>query len=58
VDRIGLPSALELPRAKSGYRPAGQHYRDLLDPASRRRIERVCARECATFSYAWNDQTP
>lgn len=35
---LGLPGEPELPRAKGGARPAGEHYRDLYDDASRERV--------------------
>lgn len=51
-DHLGLEH-LHLPRAKSGLREAGHGYRDVIGPAARERIERVCRRELETFGYTW-----
>jgi hypothetical protein len=51
--RIGLPGSLELPRAKGGHREERAHYSQILDDASRRRLETVCAREIEAFGYQW-----
>jgi hypothetical protein len=53
--RIGLQGPLELPRAKGGHREQRAHYSQLIDPASRARLEAVCAHEIKTFGYAWRD---
>lgn len=53
--RIGLPGSLDLPRAKGGHRQERAHYSQILDQASRHRIEAVCAREIDTFGYQWRE---
>ncbi len=53
--RIGLPGTLELPRAKGGHREQRAHYSQIIDPASRARLEAVCAHEIKEFGYAWRD---
>lgn len=56
--RVGLPSDLELPRAKSRFRREARPYRDVLDTPSRALIEHTCARELATFGYRWEGADP
>jgi len=48
---LGIDDLPALPRAKSGVRPPGVHYRDLLDDADRAKIARVFAREIALLGY-------
>ena len=48
---LGIEDLPELPRAKSGIRKPGLHYRDLLDDGDRAKIARVCAREIALLGY-------
>ena len=52
---LQLPSALQLPKAKSGHRSNRQHYGQVLSTHARKRIELVCAKELAAFSYAWEE---
>jgi hypothetical protein len=52
-EALALPSSLKLPQAKSGYRTSHEHYSRLLSPGARKRIETVCAKEIAAFSYEW-----
>lgn len=49
--RLGVQDFPPLPRAKSGLRKEGQHYRELLGDADRQKIARVFAREIAHFGY-------
>jgi hypothetical protein len=42
-----------LPQEKTGHRPKAIHYRDILDPASRRHIEKWAGQELTLFSYEW-----
>jgi hypothetical protein len=51
--KLGLPEPLLLPRAKSGHRPEGQCWRDVLNAADRRVIESRFRRELDLFGYAW-----
>jgi hypothetical protein len=53
--RIGLQGTLELPRAKGSHREQRAHYSQIIDPASRARLESVCAREIREFGYDWRD---
>ena len=48
---LGINDLPELPRAKSGIRTPGLHYRDLLDDGDRAKIARVFAREIAMLGY-------
>ena len=54
ADKIKLPSELDLPKAKAGYRKNREHYRDILDKQSRALIEFVCEKEIAAFDYSWD----
>jgi hypothetical protein len=51
--RLGIPGALELPRAKGGYRRDRRHYSELLGPDDRMFLEQVCNRELRAFGYMW-----
>ena len=51
---LGLPSKIDLPRAKSQYRENREHYSRVLSPRARARIELVCAKEMAAFGYSWD----
>jgi len=51
--KLGLPEPLVLPRAKSGHRPEGQGWRDVLTAPDRRVIESCFRRELDLFGYAW-----
>ena len=53
LGRLCLPETHPLPTAKSEYRPHGMHYRDVLNPAARNRIEKIARRELDHFGYAW-----
>ena len=44
---------LNMIRAKGGHRQDRRPYREVLGPAERALIERVCARELAHFGYRW-----
>jgi len=48
---LGIDDLPELPRAKSGVRKPGVHYRELLDDVDRAKIARVFAREIALLGY-------
>ncbi|MFE7664899.1 hypothetical protein [Streptomyces celluloflavus] len=50
--RAGLPP-VNLPHAKSQFRPAGTHYRDVLTPAARRAVEAAFAAEFEHHPYTW-----
>jgi len=54
-EALALPSRLQLPAAKSGYRKSRQHYSQLINPPARARIETVCAKELAAFRYEWDE---
>ena len=54
--RLRLPGELRLPHAKGDHRLDRRHYSQVLGQNSRRLIERICARECAEFSYHWTDE--
>ncbi|PEN13405.1 hypothetical protein CRI94_08760 [Longibacter salinarum] len=54
-DAIGLPDDIELPKAKSGFRPERSPYTELMDDAARERIELVCAREIRLMGYSFGD---
>ena len=53
ADKLGLSGELTLPKAKGGHRTNRKHYSQILDEHARFRIERVCAKEMATFDYSW-----
>ena len=48
---LSMNDLQELPRAKSGIRKSGVHYRDQLNEADRAKIARVFAREIALLGY-------
>lgn len=50
---LGIDGLPPLPRAKSGVRRPGIHYRDQYDDADRKKIARVFAREIALLGYAF-----
>ncbi|MEX0732341.1 MAG: sulfotransferase family 2 domain-containing protein [Aquisalimonadaceae bacterium] len=52
---LGIDGNIALPeqRAKGGYRKEGKHYSELLGPADRERVARVCAREIDAFGYVF-----
>jgi len=52
---LGLPSSIELPRAKSTHRENREHYSKVLSPRARARIELVCAKELKRFGYSWEE---
>ncbi len=52
---LGLPSGIDLPRAKSQFRENREHYSKVLSPQARARIELVCAKEMAAFGYSWDE---
>jgi hypothetical protein len=58
LSKLGLPTDVELPRAKTRFRSDKRHYSEVLDARSRALVERVCARELAAFGYAWNGAAP
>lgn len=49
-EKLGLPGAPDLPRAKGQARPTG-HYRELYSPASRDRVAGVFADSIEAFGY-------
>lgn len=51
--RLGLPEALKLPRAKGGHRPGQQSWREVFNAADRRFIEQRFEREFELFGYGW-----
>ncbi|MFB7763637.1 hypothetical protein [Streptomyces xiamenensis] len=50
--RVGLPP-LELPRAKSQFRPSGAHHRTVLTASARAAVESAYAREFTHHRYTW-----
>ena len=54
-EALALPSPLQLPTAKSGYRKSRRHYSQLISPEARKRIDTVCAKELAAFRYEWEE---
>lgn len=50
--RIGLPP-LDLPRAKSQFRPANTGYREVLTPKARAAVEEAFAAEFEHHRYTW-----
>jgi hypothetical protein len=52
---LGLPGDWLLPRAKAGHRQNRDHYSQVLDQASRERIEIVCAKEIRALGYGWRN---
>jgi Sulfotransferase family len=55
--RLGVPEiVLPAVRTKGRYRPDRQHYSRVLNAASRRHIEKLCASEIEMFAYHWCDE--
>jgi hypothetical protein len=52
TESLGL-GVVELPMNKSSIRKDRTHYRELLDPTSRTKIEKLCAKEMVEFGYHW-----
>ncbi len=52
AEKLGLP-AIYLPEAKADVRQNRQHYSQVLNPASKAHIEKLCAREIEAFGYHW-----
>lgn len=55
TERLGLPGACRLPRAKGRSRTNREHYSVVLDAVARERIEVVCAKEIRALGYRWQD---
>jgi hypothetical protein len=51
--RLNVADAVDLPDAKRGHRPGKWHYREVLDAASRRRVEEASRPELDYFGYTW-----
>jgi hypothetical protein len=51
VERLGLPSALELPDAKREVRKDRRPYQEFYSPKARDYVARICAREIEAFGY-------
>ena len=51
--KLGISDTVDLPGAKKGHRPESWHYRDVIDQASRQRIEQISRRELEYFGYEW-----
>jgi hypothetical protein len=54
-ERLGMP-ALDLPHAKSHHRKDYRHYSEVLNPNTRKMIEKSCAKEIAAFGYEWSEE--
>jgi len=52
-NKLGFPTAIDLPNAKSSYRKERKPYQEVLDSKARERIETVCAKEISFFDYQW-----
>lgn len=52
-ERIGITLAGMLPKAKSGYREEGRHYRDYYSERTRRLVEAMFHREIALLNYTF-----
>lgn len=50
---IGLPSPLELPKAKSKYRKNKAHYRTIIDRESKSKISSIFSEEMQLLGYEW-----
>ena len=55
---LGLPEALELPRAKGTHRTERSHYSQLIGPAERAVIDAACAREIELLGYRFGADAP
>lgn len=51
--QLGIPEPLQLPLAKSGLRPPGLHYSQLLAEQDRQTIEALFETELQLFQYQW-----
>jgi hypothetical protein len=50
-DRLKLPTPIELPQTKTGYKPEKLHYSQIIDDVIRDHLELVCAKELIKFGY-------
>ena len=57
VERLGLPDALELPRAKSGFRTVKKPYDEIISSAERVLIDEQFQREIDYFGYRFDRQS-
>lgn len=57
--QVGIEGDISLPerRAKSGFRPEGRHYSEILSEEDRDLIARVCRREIAAFGYRFETRS-
>jgi len=53
ADQLGLPGAIDLPRAKGAFREDRRPYREIWNDEDRRIIERMFAQEMALMGYEW-----
>ena len=51
--KVGIPEALELPRAKSGFRKDKRHYRDILSDNDKAKIQELFKTEISMYDYEW-----
>jgi hypothetical protein len=51
---LGLPTDLQLPRAKNYSRKDRRPYQDVMGPEERELVARACAREIALFGYTFD----
>jgi hypothetical protein len=58
AEKLGLPGGINLPNAKGGHRKDNRHYSEVLDARARARLEQVCAKEIAAFSYHYSTVAP
>lgn len=57
AERLGLSGRLILPEAKRGIRKDRQHYSELMGPAERDIVSRVCAAEIKLFNYHFEQRS-
>lgn len=50
---LNLPSLGSLPKTKAGLRDNNLHYKNLLSPEAKARIESICANEIKAFGFQW-----
>lgn len=53
---IGVPEPTSLPRLKTGHRPPGNDYREVLTRSQADRISQLCKREIEMFEYEFDSR--
>ena len=51
TNRLGLPSNIQLPMAKSGFRKDKRHYKEIINSEERKKIAEIFKREISYFDF-------